>query len=189
MKCFSICVEKAFSCHWFLMSMFLMCMENIVCHLKLSIFCIMPLPTHSVQNFLELYTIINALCFDRYVDLLLDLHWKPSPHGASFVVTGGHYNDVIMSVIVSQITSLTIVYTTVNSGADQRKHESSASLAFVRGIHGVLVNSPHKWPVTRKKLPFDDVIMAPGIFLTKKPGQLVPTVTQPRTMKTPAFQW
>ena len=43
--------------------------------------------------------------------------------------------------------------------ADQRKHQSSASLAFVRGIHQGPVNSPHKWPVTRKMFPFDDVIM------------------------------
>ena len=46
-----------------------------------------------------------------------------------------HYNDVIMSTIASQITSFAIVYSTVYSGADQRKHQSSASLAFVRGIH------------------------------------------------------
>ena len=59
----------------------------------------------------------------------------------------------------SQITSLTIVYSTVNSDADQRKHQSSASLAFVRGIHRGPVNSPHKWPVTRKMFPFDGVIM------------------------------
>ena len=61
-----------------------------------------------------------------------------------------HYDDVIMSVVASQITSLTIVYPTVYSGADQRKHRSSASLAFVWGIHRWPVNSPHKWPVTRK---------------------------------------
>ena len=70
-----------------------------------------------------------------------------------------HYNDVIMDTIASQITSLTIVYSTFYSGADQRKHQSSASLAFVRGIHRRPVNSPHKWPVTRKLFPFDDVIM------------------------------
>ena len=52
-----------------------------------------------------------------------------------------------------------IVYTTVYSDADQSKHQSSASLAFVRGIHRGPVNSPHKWPVTRKMFPFDDVIM------------------------------
>ena len=40
-----------------------------------------------------------------------------------------------------------------------RKYQSSASLAFVRGIHRWPVNSPHKWPVTRKMFPFDDVIM------------------------------
>ena len=58
-----------------------------------------------------------------------------------------------------QITSLTIVYSTVYSDAHQKKHQSSASLAFVRGIHRWPVNSPHKWPVTRKMFPFDDVIM------------------------------
>ena len=63
--------------------------------------------------------------------------------------------------MASQITSLTIVYSTVYSGADQRKHQSSASLAFVRGIHRLPVNSPHKWPVTRKMFPLDDVIICP----------------------------
>ena len=46
-----------------------------------------------------------------------------------------HYCDVIMGAMASQITSLTIVYSTIHSGADQRKRQSSASLAFVRGIH------------------------------------------------------
>ena len=73
-----------------------------------------------------------------------------------------HYNDITMGSMVSQITSLTIVYSTVYSSADQRKHQSSASLAFVRGIHRGPVNSPHKWPVTRKMFPFDDVIMFNG---------------------------
>ena len=70
-----------------------------------------------------------------------------------------HYNDVIISPTASQITSLTIAYSTVYAGADQRKHQSSASLAFVRGIHRWPVNSPHKGPVTRKVFPFDDVNM------------------------------
>ena len=64
--------------------------------------------------------------------------------------TPAHYNDVIMSTMASQITSLTIVYSTVYSGVDQRKHQSSASLALVRGIHQWPVNSLHKGPVTRK---------------------------------------
>ena len=72
---------------------------------------------------------------------------------------GFHYGDVIMGAITSKITSFTIVYSSVYSDADQRKHQSSASLAFVWGIHRGLVNSPHKWPVTRKMFPFDDVIM------------------------------
>ena len=64
-----------------------------------------------------------------------------------------------MGPLASQITSLTIVYATVYSDADQRKYQSYASLAFVRVIHRGPVNSPHKWPVTRKMFPFDDVIM------------------------------
>ena len=70
-----------------------------------------------------------------------------------------HYDDVKMGAMASQTTSLTIVYSIVYSGADQRKHQSSASLACVRGNHRGPVNSPHKWPVTRKMFPFDDVIM------------------------------
>ena len=72
-----------------------------------------------------------------------------------------------MGSMASQITSLTIVYATVYSGADQRKHQSSASLAFVRVIHRGPVNSPHKGPVTRKMFPFDDVIMT--ILTENKP--------------------
>ena len=68
-------------------------------------------------------------------------------------------NDVTVGAITSQITSLTIVYSTVYSGVDQRKHQSSASLAFVRGIQRGPVNSSHKWPVTRKMFSCDDVIM------------------------------
>ena len=72
-----------------------------------------------------------------------------------------------MGAMSSQITSLTIVYSTVYSGSDQRKHQSSASLAFVWGIHRGPVNSPHKWPVSRKMFPFDDVIM--NYLLRKHP--------------------
>ena len=70
-----------------------------------------------------------------------------------------HCIDGIMGVMASQITILTTVYSSAYSGADQRKHQSSASLAFVRGIHLWPVISPHKWPVTRKMFPYDDVIM------------------------------
>ena len=58
------------------------------------------------------------------------------------------------------ITSPTIVYSTVYSGTDQRKHQNSASLGFVRRIHRWPVNSPHKWSVTRKMFPFGDIIMS-----------------------------
>ena len=64
-----------------------------------------------------------------------------------------------MGAMAFQITSLTIVYSTVYSGANQSEHQSSASMAFVWGIHQGPMNSPHKWPVTRKMFPFHDVIM------------------------------
>ena len=110
---------------------------------------------------------VNSLPLASYDDVI---KWKHFPHYWPF-----HYHDVIMGSIASQITSLTIVYSTVYSDADQRKHQSSASLAFVREIHRGPVNFPHKWPVTRKMFPFDDVIMCvgnspvPGEFPSQRP--------------------
>ena len=90
-------------------------------------------------------TLVDRFCFREFQGGTYHTNW--------------HYFDVTMDAIASQITSLTIVYSTVYSDADQRKHQSSASLAFVRGIHRGTVNSPHKWPATRKMFPFDYVIM------------------------------
>ena len=98
-----------------------------------------------ISTVLQLSSVSDKLPSTKYCDVVTE----PKPH----------YNDVIMSTIASQVTSLTIVYSTVYSGADQIKHQSSASLAFVRGIHRGPVNSPHKGPVTRNMFPFDDVIM------------------------------
>ena len=76
-----------------------------------------------------------------------------------------HYSDDIMGMMAPQITSVSIVYSTVCSAAYQIKHQSSTSVAFVRGIHRWPVNSPHKGPVTRKMSPFDDFIMFVHIFI------------------------
>ena len=84
-----------------------------------------------------------------------------------------------MSAIASQITSLTIVYWSVYSDADQRKHQSSASLAFVQRSHRWPVNSPHRWPVTRKMFPFDDVIMNSNL---RQKHTIFPTRWQQRVM-------
>ena len=70
-----------------------------------------------------------------------------------------HNSDVIMRAMPFLIISLTIDYSTVYSGADQRKHQCSALQAFVRGIQRWPANSPHRGPVTQKLLPVDDVIM------------------------------
>ena len=70
-----------------------------------------------------------------------------------------HYSDVIMSTMSSQITGVSTLCLTVCSDADQRNHQNSASLAFVKEIHWWPVDSTHKGPVTRKMFPFDDVIV------------------------------
>ena len=84
---------------------------------------------------------------------------KDTPYSYGCLSWDNHYNDVIMSMMASQITSLMIVYSTAYSGADQRKHQSCTSLAFLMAIHLWPVNSSHKGPVTPKMFPFDDVIM------------------------------
>ena len=99
----------------------------------------------------------NIIC--AYVMLLYEMekHYYLSPlccHEKTTIKQHYHYNDVITGAMASQITSLAIVYSTVYSGTDQRKHQSSASLAFVWPV-----NSPHKRSVTRKMFRFDDVIM------------------------------
>ena len=73
-----------------------------------------------------------------------------------------------MSTMASQITSVSMVCLTVCSGADKRKYQSPASLAFLRGIHRWPVNSPPKAPVTRKMCPFHDVIVFLEILSQKQ---------------------
>ena len=114
------------------------------------------------------YVILFNLCFVIKIQICTRSWFSfrlsiSNQHAASIIndvhTCSNHYNDVIISAMASQITSITIVYSIVYLDADQRKHQSSASLAFVRGIHRWPVNSPHNWPVTRKMFPFDNVIM------------------------------
>ena len=92
---------------------------------------------------------IQTCIGDDQIKIHFHMHWGIS-----------HYNEVIMDPMASPITSLALVYSTVYSGTGQ----SSASLAFVRGIHRWPVNSQHRGPVTRKMFPCDDVIML-GYFV------------------------
>ena len=119
----------------------------LLSHLNLHVFVMFTLWTHVDYHF----TFYLIFVFKSRRDALSPLQ-VPGSRQCS-------YSDVIMGATVSQITSLTTVYSTVLSGVDKKKHQSSASLAYVRGIHRWPVNSPHKWPVTRKMFPFDDVII------------------------------
>ena len=80
---------------------------------------------------------------------------------ATVSVQYNHCNDVTMSSIASQITSLTVVYSTVYSDADQRKHQSFASLAFVWGIHRDRWIPRTQGQLRGKMFPLYDVIMTP----------------------------
>ena len=122
-------------------------------------------------------SIINALLWAVGTTWSSNLFPRPCEY---ILVAWLHYSDVIMSTMASQITDVSIVCSTFCSGADQRKHESSASLAFVRGIHRWPVNSPHKGPVTRKMFKYDDVIMGNRCLAVvqcqlKKPAKLSST--------------
>ena len=110
---------------------------------------------HWLYSFLLILHFMNPLSFGTLQNFIKICRQQQFV-GLRYHASHSHYNDAIMSMIASQITS---VYSTVDLGADQRKHQCSASLAFVRGIHRRPVNSPHKGPVTRKIFPFDDVIM------------------------------
>ena len=104
-------------------------------------------------------------CFDKSFIINLSLYW--------FAITCDHIITIIGQILVSPFSlqwrhngcdgvsnhqphDCLLVY----SGADLRKHQSSASLAFVRGIHWWPVSSPHEWSVTRKMFPFDELIMS-----------------------------
>ena len=109
------------------------------------------------------------------------IYWSPSPKFLNMcgvfrqylkpaAASKSYCSDTIMSEMASQITGVSIVCLTVCTGAYRRKHQSSASLASVRGIHRSPVDSPHKGPVTRKNVSiwwrhYD--IAAGGKLLTK----------------------
>ena len=110
-------------------------------------------PQDDIEDIIHISNISHHIRHQNSVTLCLGV---PGRHG---VKEWYYYCDVMMIAMASQITSASIVCSTVCSHVNQRKHQSSASLAFVRGIHRWPVNSPHKGPVTRKMFPFDDVII------------------------------
>ena len=129
---------------------------------KLNVVCKIAATMHSMfYNYLILgdVTLILQLirCDWIFVCFILRLpRWQWNNIKAC---RGNHCSDVIMGAGVSNHQPYDCLLNRVYSGADQRKHQSSASLAFARGIHRWPVNSSHKWPLARKMFPFDDVIM------------------------------
>ena len=129
-------------------------------------------PKLKSHNFLKndwtIGQLINTLCAN---EISRGWRFRSVSQGYPIVQQPPYYRDVMMGTMASQITGLTIVYSTVYSGAHQGKHQSSASLAFVQGSHRRPKNFPHKWPVTRKMLPLDDVIMQLCRYAGRLPTQ------------------
>ena len=120
-------------------------------------------PSHSLWRHGYFETPVDPAYFNKVNSINGSKDWQTGKHFCSSraIVLIIHFNDVLMSAMASQITRLTIVYSIVCSVADQRKYQSSASLAFVRGIYR---------PITRKMFPFDEVIM----YITFKfPGYIL----------------
>ena len=85
-------------------------------------------------NIWYIWQMLHAIISRFLIQYNACLSWS-DPSVESHRKSSIHYGGVIMSATASQITSFKIVYSTVYSGTDQRKHQSSASLAFVWGIH------------------------------------------------------
>ena len=99
---------------------------------------------------------------ENFVKMTIFLYqWTMTTNSLLYPVNSemDHYSDVMMSAMATEITGVLIVCSAVCSGVDQRKYQSSMTLAFMRAIHQRPVDSPHKWPVTRKMFPFDEVIL------------------------------
>ena len=107
-------------------------------------------------------------------------YYLPCNH-ENHTTTAHHFSATIMSV--SQITSISIAYSTICSSVDQGKYQSSVSLAFVRGIHRWLVNSLHKGPVRREKFSFDDVTMNILTDNSSQPSMCGKTATYSLTLR------
>ena len=112
---------------------------------------------------LNIYNIISVYHINLRIHAwLLNSRIANRSHPIKFI----HYSDAIINVKVSQMTGVSIVFSTVYLGTYQRKHHSSASLAFVRVIHWWPVDSPHKGSLKRKVFPFDYAIMQLMMTLT-----------------------
>ena len=98
---------------------------------------------NTMWSYLKSIDAVNRLRFITCKVSLWHGCWSPGSWRRQGTRDPFHYDDVIMGAMASQITSPAIVYSTVYSDADQRKHQNSVSLAFVRGIHRRPVNFPH----------------------------------------------
>ena len=127
------------------------------------------MPDHHIKKLCTVKYPFETSFFSKNLTKEIRFHslpMRPKSAQCCYELIVWHDSDVIMSVMASQITGVSVVYSTVCLGTDERKHQSSTSLAFLREIHRWPVNSLHKWPVMQKMFPFDDVIMLIYLYPT-----------------------
>ena len=106
--------------------------SSVIAMLHIIFFYIILAPKQNVRHFAG--DMFKCIFVNDIISIFTEISLK-FIHNCPIDNDSSHYTDVIMGAIASHITSLTIVYSTVYSDAGQRKHQSSASLAFVWEIH------------------------------------------------------
>ena len=84
--------------------------------------------THSIEYNWQACDVSVAF---KQLCIIMLTRWRNAPYKQI-----RHYSDIIMSTRTSQITDVSIVWSTVCSGVDQTRHQSSTSLTFVRESTG-----------------------------------------------------
>ena len=90
---------------------------------------------------------INTSSLHYTVPILHALHWR---HNERDGISNHQPHDCLLNHLFRR---------------KSKKKSKLTSLAFVRGIHWWVMNSPQKGPVTRKMFPFDDIIMVKCVLI------------------------
>ena len=132
--------------------------KNKIAHRDIYAMLLYPQSCVNTSNFL------CSIFSPKFVQIYFSTLWREFLSFYTTIILSilHHYNDVIMSAMGSQITSLAILYSTVYLRCKSKKTSKLRVIGLCPGNSPVI--SPHKRPVTRKMLPFDDVIMLINVY-------------------------
>ena len=170
--CWAFRVVRLANKHIFFYMLIWMVLENITNHIfawitwagNIFLNIISIASTWNNGNSVYIVNFESSLCLSAYLSPISPLL---SPLSTLLSLPLCFSLSLSLSLSLSQITSVSSVCSTVYSGADQRKHQSSTSLAFVRGIRRWPVNSPHKGPVSLQfqRYRLSEIIMCVYIYV------------------------